>query len=708
MKAILRSLTLVLFLSACHFAQWVWQNPLPQGNGLTDIQFVDSLYGWTSGTFGTIMKTTDGGENWTIIQLPGKDLLMKISFASRNKGFCSSYNRVTYTTNDGGLSWDTLNALNGMYVYAMQFLDENVGFVSSLYEPARLLKTTDGGKSWTDIINGLNPTSVRCPFFMDENYGWAAFGGNTVGATTDGGKTWTMSNVPGYQPTVSQIHFVDKSNGFLVGITSGLADYDLYGIFAYTTDGGHLWTYRPIPDKYSLLKQVHFVDANTGYITEDNYPESRVFYTTNKGAEWTTIKGAGRNISFAGKSKAWAINSQNIINATTDGWKTSVQQTPSATPVILWSVSALDSLNAAACGQNENIVVTHDGGKTWKNTHAADTTVSLNSIYIKNKNEIWAVGSSGIVLHSKDMGESWQKSILDTVWLSDVTFINDTTGFITGTYGSKGYLYRTNDFGESWQKAETFTQIIDRIKFTKTGLGWISGYDSVFRSTDRGKTWQKANIKLSLINSLEAVDNYVWIPVGDSVLMSSNGGKSWSTYKAFDFKGSLFYLSAISFADTSNGILGLYDGRIVRTTDGGRTWNEDIQLTSNSIFSVSYAGKNHAWATGSGGTILYYNRLHSDVEAAELRPVGSYSLSQNYPNPFNPSTTISYSIPKGSFVELRIYDILGREVLTLVNQEQNAGTYKIKFDASSLPSGVYIYSIRAGEFMESKKLMLLK
>ena len=85
-----------------------------------------------------------------------------------------------------------------------------------------------------------------------------------------------------------------------------------------------------------------------------------------------------------------------------------------------------------------------------------------------------------------------------------------------------------------------------------------------------------------------------------------------------------------------------------------------------------------------------------------------YSLEQNYPNPFNPTTTLSYSIPEQANVSLIIYDILGREVRTLVNEKKNKGTYEIKFDASSLPSGVYIYRFKSDNFLESKKLILLK
>jgi hypothetical protein len=86
----------------------------------------------------------------------------------------------------------------------------------------------------------------------------------------------------------------------------------------------------------------------------------------------------------------------------------------------------------------------------------------------------------------------------------------------------------------------------------------------------------------------------------------------------------------------------------------------------------------------------------------------SYSLGQNYPNPFNPISTIIYTIPKESHVELKVFDMLGRIAATIVNKEQSAGEYKVQFNGSSLPSGIYIYSIKAGQFRDSKKLILLK
>jgi hypothetical protein len=86
----------------------------------------------------------------------------------------------------------------------------------------------------------------------------------------------------------------------------------------------------------------------------------------------------------------------------------------------------------------------------------------------------------------------------------------------------------------------------------------------------------------------------------------------------------------------------------------------------------------------------------------------NFELAQNYPNPFNPSTTIKYTLSEGTNVSLKVFDMLGREVATLVNKHQNAGSHSVNFDASNLASGLYVYTINAGSFTSSKKMMLMK
>jgi len=98
----------------------------------------------------------------------------------------------------------------------------------------------------------------------------------------------------------------------------------------------------------------------------------------------------------------------------------------------------------------------------------------------------------------------------------------------------------------------------------------------------------------------------------------------------------------------------------------------------------------------------------SVTEVDDFNQPLSFSLEQNYPNPFNPSTTIEYSIPQNSLVTLKVYDVLGREVATLVNEQNEAGKHTVEFDASKLNSGVYFYKIESGNFIETKKMILVK
>jgi hypothetical protein len=149
------------------------------------------------------------------------------------------------------------------------------------------------------------------------------------------------------------------------------------------------------------------------------------------------------------------------------------------------------------------------------------------------------------------------------------------------------------------------------------------------------------------------------------------------------------------------------------STDGGVTW----QLRDSVQFNIPYhinriffTDTSNGWAVGDGGIILHTtNGGVSFVEEEQLSEVPTvFLLSQNYPNPFNPITSIQYSIPNRNNVVLKIYDILGNEVSTLVNEEKEAGAYAINFDANNLASGLYLYRIQAGSFIDTKKMILLK
>jgi hypothetical protein len=159
--------------------------------------------------------------------------------------------------------------------------------------------------------------------------------------------------------------------------------------------------------------------------------------------------------------------------------------------------------------------------------------------------------------------------------------------------------------------------------------------------------------------------------------------------------------------------------------DGGNTWSADIRLTNSSgdPYSASVAASGSAvhvvWNDSRDGNYEIYYKGNPTGNIVGVQNISteipsSYSLSQNYPNPFNPSTTIKFSIVSsphglgGDLVLLKVFDILGNEVATLVNEKLNAGTYSVNWDASVYPSGVYYYRLQTEGYSDTKRMMLLK
>jgi hypothetical protein len=153
--------------------------------------------------------------------------------------------------------------------------------------------------------------------------------------------------------------------------------------------------------------------------------------------------------------------------------------------------------------------------------------------------------------------------------------------------------------------------------------------------------------------------------------------------------------------------LGSYTARTGGTDPGnasGYTSTFDVAAdAAGNLYSLSFYGWTiEKWAyEGSLPVITSVEEIPGEVPA-------EYGLSQNYPNPFNPATTIEFSVPEAGFVSLRIYDLLGKEMKTLVNDERAPGSYRVTFEASDLPSGTYFYTLRAGSHTQTKKMILMK
>jgi hypothetical protein len=132
--------------------------------------------------------------------------------------------------------------------------------------------------------------------------------------------------------------------------------------------------------------------------------------------------------------------------------------------------------------------------------------------------------------------------------------------------------------------------------------------------------------------------------------------------------------------------------------------NENIFVAGGEEYEIPEGGLPYTWPSKRSWTFAVVTNINENHDIK----IKGFKLEQNYPNPFNPSTTIIYDLPNASKVELKVYDLLGNELTTLVNEEKLAGIYEITFNGSGLASGTYFYQIKAGDFIQTKKLMLLK
>lgn len=362
------------------------------------------------------------------------------------------------------------------------------------------------------------------------------------------------------------------------------------------------------------------------------------------------------------------------------------------------------------------------------------STRRLNSVKILNNTDssvTYAVGDSGTVLRSTDKGHTWSNRNvpyqnfpnlhgLDFLPLQGGQFANIIA------VGNNGKVVKSENFGNYWNWFEypSLTSRNFRSVAVINSSIWIviGSRGAVYRTATGGETWQ--SISTGDTNSYNKIvqvryDTYLIAGNNGKIFMSTNYGSSWTPRTS----GTTKHLRDALFKNEFEGVVVGDDGTVRQTTNGGATWLADPYLnglTTRDIISISKIDsltvnsvtRNLGSADIPAGDTTYFLAVSSEPFIG-IEPVSNiiariFSLGQNFPNPFNPVTNIKISVPAGSFVNLVVYDAAGRVLETLVNNELKAGVYKIDWNALSYPSGVYFYRMTAGEFTETKKMVLLK
>jgi len=352
------------------------------------------------------------------------------------------------------------------------------------------------------------------------------------------------------------------------------------------------------------------------------------------------------------------------------------------------------------------------------------------------------IGGGVDLLISNDRGESWDSTKTFPEWYYPISYVvhhplDSNTVFVSNSvpWLYETLLYKSNDGGNTWVVSDS--SYYREMVFHPTNPNIIYGikeYWFIRKSTNGGETWETINNNLvysdNNVRVLEIDNNNpnilycgLWYdydhPENWRLAITTNGGESWeridSTLLEIDPEGSVYDI----LLDPNK------EGRFYVSYTGGLYLTEDNGKHYQKIYSGE-AGR--IWSDNKTPATIYFNSDKGLLRTVDTFVVGikndkpviplNFVLYQNYPNPFNPTTTIKYSIATSSplakgrteegFVTLKVYDVLGREVATLVNEKQSPGSYSVMFNASGIPSGIYFYKLTAGKFSQTKKMLLLK
>ncbi|MDP1676771.1 MAG: YCF48-related protein [Bacteroidota bacterium] len=489
-------------------------------------------------------------------------------------------------------------------------------------------------------------------------------------------QTWTMP--ASYNNPQNGCVFLDANNAVVVGGSTQARVRN-------TTDGGITWS-SLLLNSYYRLNAVCFTSTSNGYAVGD---VGTILHTTDGGATWAPQSNPVEatfeylfGVSFYDASRGIAVGSTNTIIWTSNG---STWNTPTTNPGgYLNGVSFYSATNAIAVGTGGTILKTTDGGVDWTTITPVNSN-SLVAVNFFNGNTGIAVGATGTILRSTDGGDSWVEiSAPATSAYRAISFYNTTNGVIVGD-GPR--IAKTTDGGLTWTNlpitdftSSTFllgVSFIDQDNGIALGSDGTNGY--IYQTTN-------GNLPVELISFTATAHG-------------KNVELKWNT--ATEVKN---YGFEVERKAIDNGQWTIENWGKVGFVEGNGTTNapKEYSFSDKNITAGKYSYR--LKQIDRDGKFEY----SSAVEVKVVGEANTYEVSQNYPNPFNPNTVISYQLPVTSAVTLTVFDAIGREVATLVSEVKEAGTYSATFDGSKLSSGIYFYTLRAGNFTATKKLTLMK
>jgi photosystem II stability/assembly factor-like uncharacterized protein len=717
---------------------------------VTDLCFLNSNDLILINDGGGIYKSQDGGASWKLKAFYPEYKLNHIYFLNDCTGFITSkHNDALLYTKDLG-EWNEQEVTTSDAIAVLPF-SENI-----------LIKSTNSGimrlnnfyNDWelvyqmpfytdstliVDIFNKLNKVNI-----FDEPYGainkfHQLPSGNVIAIadnrnafnhnikndslsfilnSKDSCLTWDTLWI-GLKEFITDISFTDDQNGWMISDTS---------LFK-TTNGGLTW--QKVETSYDAASYSNYSSIYCKEHSVYVLTYGSLLTSTNSGTTWTNKKINVPSISslvFNDDNNGYVLADE--LLKTTDAGQTWETQTPYR-QINIFDMDFISTKEGIAISNN-CIYKTYDGGHSWSAKFTLSDIISNDPGVLKmiSESDGWLITYKNIY-KTTDRGESWNNIEFPykNLWFNKAAFYNANLAVINAAEESDLYssIYDINvsiittNGGQDWKKISSPSKYFTKLKFTDSKHLWGIGQTGMWVSYDTAATWKKIynGDYLNGPFSFDFCDSLYGILTlsGNEAFLTSDGGDSWNVFNKPIYNNPSDCKIVGMYVTGSQRIMEIgNDGKIILTylrQDGSVEYSSQVfsgtGMKLNTIDTFVEDDFPYVWIGGYGFSIVYrqYEKIVTDVERDDLTP-HLFTLFQNYPNPFNPTTTINYQIPSTGHVSLKIYDILGREIATLVNEEKSAGNYEIKFDGSNLSSGVYFYRLQSGSFSETKKFVLLK
>lgn len=414
------------------------------------------------------------------------------------------------------------------------------------------------------------------------------------------------------------------------------------------------------------------------------------------------------------------------------GWI--AQNTPTSATIL--SVDVVDTTIAWAGTVDGKTLRTTNGGQTWVQTVGSPGGEITSISAIDNSKALVISNSPGSarIRRTVALGVSWGTVYENTdpeARLNAITMIDETNGFAIGNpIAGQWLILKTTDGGVTWSNISTLSQngtekgLSNSMKWIDQLNGWFGTDNSrVYRTSDGGLTWSSSSTTFINSAGIAFTNLSDGVAAGENINWTTDGGASWFT-KSGQISGNI--ISAASPEQIQGKFFFVTDTEVYKTSDFGENYllgysqTDSLKYLDIDLIKVEENFWITGYAVGDSGTIVKYKELYlvTETEPDQNFIPESFSLKQNYPNPFNPTTSIEFSLPVSADVELVIYNILGQQVVSLINDQRSAGYHSIDWNANDsngkkLSSGIYFYMLKASgidgkEFQEIKKMVLLK